>query len=88
MREDAQQSRAGDPGISLDTGGYVNKRKILEDLVVAVGVGLLMVAITTLLWNWLMPEIFGLPTINLWQAFCLTWLCNILFKPFPKTRNE
>ncbi|HEY9116190.1 MAG TPA: hypothetical protein VIN11_00105 [Roseivirga sp.] len=32
-----------------------------------------------LLWNWLMPEIFGLTTINFWQALGLFILSRILF---------
>lgn len=32
------------------------------------------------LWNWLMPEIFGLVTIGYWQAFGIMALCGILFK--------
>lgn len=31
-----------------------------------------------LLWNWLMPVIFGLPTIGFWQAFGLCILTRIL----------
>ncbi|HKO04628.1 MAG TPA: hypothetical protein VJW51_07750 [Candidatus Acidoferrales bacterium] len=34
------------------------------------------------LWNWLMPEIFGLPAISYWQAMGLTLLCKILFGGF------
>lgn len=33
-----------------------------------------------LLWNWLMPEIFGVKTILLWQAIGLSCLCSLLFK--------
>lgn len=33
-----------------------------------------------LLWNWLMPLLFGLPLIGFWEAFGLNWLCAILFK--------
>jgi membrane protein required for beta-lactamase induction len=33
-----------------------------------------------LLWNWLMPVIFGLPEITLWQAIGLNLLSTILFK--------
>ncbi len=33
-----------------------------------------------LLWNWLMPPIFGLPSIGFFEAFGLCFLCNILFK--------
>lgn len=32
------------------------------------------------LWNWLTPSLFGLTTIGFWQAFGLSWLCNLLFK--------
>jgi len=32
------------------------------------------------LWNWLMPVIFGLPTIGYWQAWGLVLLSHILLK--------
>ncbi len=32
-----------------------------------------------LLWNWLMPDIFGLKTISLWQALGLFILAKLLF---------
>lgn len=32
-----------------------------------------------LLWNWLMPMIFGLPKLTILQAFGLDLLCNFLF---------
>jgi hypothetical protein len=34
-----------------------------------------------LLWNWLIPEIFGLSEITFWQAIGLNILCTILFRP-------
>jgi membrane protein required for beta-lactamase induction len=33
-----------------------------------------------LLWNWLMPIIFGLPEITFWQAIGLNILSTVLFK--------
>jgi hypothetical protein len=33
-----------------------------------------------ILWNWLMPNIFGLPEIGFWQACGLQLLATILFK--------
>lgn len=33
-----------------------------------------------LLWNWLMPAIFGLPAITYWQAWGLVLLSHLLFK--------
>ena len=35
-----------------------------------------------LLWNWLAPTIFGLGTINFWQALGLFVLCRILLGGF------
>ena len=49
-------------------------------------VGLLMLAVILiggplmLLWNWLMPTIFGLSEITFWQACGLQLLATILFK--------
>lgn len=39
-------------------------------------------AITTLLWNTLLPVIFNLPQINFWQALGLLILSRILFGGF------
>ncbi|MDR1130685.1 MAG: hypothetical protein LBK96_06870 [Prevotellaceae bacterium] len=36
-------------------------------------------AIVMLLWNWLMPVIFGLTSISIWQALGLLALARILF---------
>ena len=32
------------------------------------------------LWNWLMPYLFGLNTITVWQALGLNLLCGLLFR--------
>ena len=34
------------------------------------------------LWNWLMPDIFGLNPISYWQAFGLLFLAKLLFGGF------
>jgi hypothetical protein len=39
--------------------------------------------VVMLLWNWLMPVIFGLPTITYWQGWGLVLLAHILFKAGP-----
>jgi hypothetical protein len=39
-------------------------------------------AIVLLLWNWLLPPLFGLPRLNFWQALGLLALCRILFGGF------
>jgi hypothetical protein len=45
---------------------------------IAVGVALLIGGPLWLLWNWLMPTIFGLPYITFWQAVGLNMLSAIL----------
>lgn len=35
--------------------------------------------IVQLLWNWLLPALFGWPQIGFWQALGLLALCRILF---------
>jgi hypothetical protein len=47
-----------------------------------VGAGLFALAFgwaVMLLWNWLMPAIFGLGTIGYWQAFGIVVLAKLLF---------
>jgi len=40
------------------------------------------------LWNWLMPTIFGLIKINIWQSLGLIILSSILFKSSAKTETK
>jgi hypothetical protein len=42
---------------------------------------------TMLLWNWLMPAIFGLPALSLLQAFGLLALSRILVGGFSRRRG-
>lgn len=49
---------------------------LLTVLVVLLLLGAWLVSI---LWNFLMPELFGLATINIGQALALMVLCNWLF---------
>lgn len=34
-----------------------------------------------LLWNWLMPVIFGITKVTLIQAWGISFLCGLLFRP-------
>ena len=43
---------------------------------------------TMLLWDWLMPTIFGLKEVTLFQAWGLNFLCAILFKTTITTKND
>ena len=59
--------------------------------VIAIGIAFLLIAVMVMfgmgqgvehLWNWLMPEIFGLRSITFWQAVGLLTLSWILFGGF------
>jgi len=54
-----------------------------KSLIVIGSVALVAILLTLplmLLWNWLMPVIFGLPEITFFQAMGLMMLSSILFK--------
>lgn len=46
------------------------------------GFALLFGEVVKLLWNWLLPSLFGWPAITFWQAFGILALCRILFGRF------
>ena len=65
--------------------------KVFLGFLMAIGfIGLIFLFgwVVMLLWNWLMPEIFGLTQISYWQAWGLLVLSSILFKSFPSGSNE
>lgn len=57
-------------------------QKILLGILFALG-GIALLALfglfVMLLWNWLMPALFGLPKLDYWKAWGLLILCKILF---------
>jgi hypothetical protein len=63
----------------------MRKRLLFLAPVAILGV-LLFIAIggelVLLLWNWLLPTIFGWPRITFWQALGMLALCRILFGGF------
>lgn len=54
--------------------------KFFTALGIAVIVAILLALPTMLLWNWLMPTIFGLIKIGLGQAFGMNLLAGIFFQ--------
>jgi hypothetical protein len=59
--------------------------KTIESIATFLGLIAIVIVIlgypVMLLWNWLMPELFGLSEITFWQAIGLNILCTILFRP-------
>jgi hypothetical protein len=56
----------------------------LESALTVIGLIILLVMLfgipLQLLWNWLMPSIFGLKYITFWEAVGLNTISSILFK--------
>ena len=48
-------------------------------IIVLTAFSLVIGAIAMVLWNWLMPVIFGLGTVNYWQAFGIVLLAKLVF---------
>ena len=47
---------------------------------IVVGLALLMAWPVMLLWNYVMPDVFGLTVITFWQALALSMLASFLLK--------
>lgn len=58
--------------------------ELLVKIFAAIGIVVIAAILFTLptmwLWNYLMPDLFGLKEIDFWQALCLNLLSGILFK--------
>lgn len=60
--------------------GYVGKGvKVLVFTLFIIALTFLIGYVVMLLWNWLMPDVFGLTTITYWQAFGILVLAKIIF---------
>ena len=53
--------------------------KILFFAIFAIGLFFLAGYVLMLLWNWLMPQLFGVPTVTYWQAVGILILAKMLF---------
>lgn len=67
-------------GQERDAGFWI-KRAIFIPLAIAAGI-FIFGGVVMLLWNWLLPAIFGLGTITFWQALGILVLSKILFSGF------
>jgi len=50
----------------------------LEDLLTVILVLAIVALLIMWLWNWLIPDLFGLPVITYWQALALRILIKLL----------
>lgn len=52
---------------------------IILSLILGAVFGLIFAIFVSMVWNAVVPAIFGLPCITYWQAFLLYLLCFLLF---------
>jgi len=83
-----QRPCSGDGG-GFDMDAWWQDRSLPQKILLGIGFGILAIGllalfgwVVMLLWNWLMPEIFGLKRLDYWKAWGLLALCTILFKGF------
>ena len=74
-------------GRGFDMGAWWEDRSLPVKILVGIGLGILGAGllaffgwIVMILWNWLMPDLFGLKALTYWKAWGLLVLCTILFK--------
>ena len=60
------------------------KKHVFRGILFGIAFAVVFSLLVLLLWNWLMPVIFGLPAISIFQAFGLLLLSKILFFGFHK----
>ena len=67
-------------------------KQIIHDILYLIGIAILTVILfggpLMVLWNWLMPIIFNLPTITFWQACGLQLMAVLLFKSNIKINKD
>ena len=85
---DEGNARGGDGG-GFTMDAWWEDRSLPQKILLGIGFGIAGIGLVALcgwvvmlLWNWLMPELFGLKTLNYWQAWGLLALSTILFKGF------
>lgn len=82
MTEENKKYRKGDGFDAWWEDRSIPQKVLVVIGFIILGVGLLFLFgfVVRLLWNWLMPELFGLKKVTYWQAWGLLLLCSILFK--------
>jgi hypothetical protein len=50
--------------------------------------GLLILVPLWLCWNYVMPDVFGLPVIGPVQAFCMSIVASVLVKPVSRGKDK
>jgi len=91
----ASQRVDRDHGRGFDMTIWWEDRSLPMKILLGIGFGILGIGLLALLgwavmalWNWLMPDIFGLKRLDYWKAWGLLVLCLILFKSWGSGSNN
>ena len=63
-------------------------------VLIPIGIGAILLVsfvggtLVRLLWNWLLPPLFGFPELTFWQALGMLALCRILFGGLGRLGND
>jgi len=93
FQKDWEKEKRKNPGADHDSWWEERRlgMKVFLGFLMGIGIiGLIFLFgwVVMLLWNWLIPEIFGLKQLSYWQAWGLLILSSILFKSFPSGGND
>lgn len=58
---------------------FYSGKKITFMIIAMLAFGAVLTGVVMWLWNWLLPELFGLPEITFWQALGVFVLSKLLF---------
>jgi hypothetical protein len=87
MENQAAQNNYQDPG---RRGAKVLRiiGHVFMGILFAAAFALVFGLLVQVLWNWIMPAVFGLGEISYWQAFGIVILCKLLFGGFGPHRDH
>ena len=93
FQKDWEKEKRKHPGADHDSWWEERRlgMKVFLGFLMGIGIiGLIFLFgwVVMLLWNWLMPEIFGLKQISYWQGWGLLILSSLLFKGFHSGGND
>ena len=93
FQKDWEKELKKNPGCDPDSWWEERRLGIKIFFGILIGLGIIALIflfgwIVMLLWNWLMPQIFGLTTLSYWQAWGLLILSSILFKDMPSGGDD
>ena len=63
-------------------------KALLGVIVLALLIAIVLGFPTMWLWNYLMPDLFGLQDITIWQAFAMNMLSSLLFKANVSSKKD